>query len=568
MDPTISFRRMTFSDGTTIDLEPNDVVVFVGPNNAGKSLALREIDQHIGDPRATLVVKEVEKTVHGTSDEFEVFLRKHARITNRDGSLNVSAYGVSLQTGASDIKQHWPNQASLFKSLFCMLVRTEGRITDSDPVDSIAVPDDPVSHPIHMLLNDAIEEKMSGYFRKAFGEDLILFRTGGKHMPLLVGHRLRPAQGEDRVSHTYCKRLLDSTVPLQKQGDGMRSFASVILHVLAPITPSVLLLDEPEAFLHPPQARLLGEIIAREKSPRSQLFLATHSPDVLDGLIGLTPKNLRVVRMHRDGSINRIKELDKALVRKISVDPLMKYSSVMSGVFHERVIICESDTDCMFYGAILDLPGVYKGRHPDVLFVHAGGKDRMATLAQTLVVLDVTVDIVADIDILREEAKFRLVVESLGGDWSEMQSRSQIVRSAVNQQKPILGDVEVRENIRQVLDDSLDQDTLTTLRSRINDVFRKASPWDALKRSGASGLPAGDATQRFKELKDLCNRIGLWIVPVGEVEGFCKSVGNHGPKWVQRVMGSKNLSRDPELKDARCFVREIWQRKSTNEAAK
>ena len=105
-----------------------------------------------------------------------------------------SGYGVSLTTGASDVKQHWPDQASMFKSLFCMHVRTEGRITDSNPVDSIAVPDDPVSHPIHMLLNDEIEERLSHYFRRAFGEDLILYRAGGKRSPLLVGDRLSPKQ--------------------------------------------------------------------------------------------------------------------------------------------------------------------------------------------------------------------------------------------------------------------------------------------------------------------------------------------------------------------------------------
>ena len=62
-----------------------------------------------------------------------------------------------------------------------------------------------------------------------------------------------------------------------------------------------------------------------------------------------------MLRMQRDGNVNRIKELDKELVKKISSDPLMHYSSVMSGVFHERVIICESDSDCMFYSSILDL---------------------------------------------------------------------------------------------------------------------------------------------------------------------------------------------------------------------
>ena len=138
--------------------------------------------------------------------------------------------------------------------------------------------EEPASDPINMLLDAQLESKLSGYFRRAFDEDLILYRGGGKKLPLLVGDRLAPHQGEDRISTTYLKRLLASTVPLHKQGDGMRSYASVILHLLAPITPSILLLDEPEAFLHPPQARLLGEIIAAERPSRAQLVVATHRP--------------------------------------------------------------------------------------------------------------------------------------------------------------------------------------------------------------------------------------------------------------------------------------------------
>ena len=196
----------------------------------------------------------------------------------------------------------------------------------------------------------------------------------------------------------------------------MRSFASVIVHLLAPITPSVLLLDEPEAFLHPPQARLLGEILAKEKSSRTQLFVATHSTDVIHGLINVAPDHLRVLRMQRDDNCNRIKELDKSLIEEISTDPLMKYSSVMSGLFHERVIICEADSDCMFYSSLLDLPEVHGERQPDVLFVHANGKGRVAALAKTLVALDVPVDVVVDIDILNDTVVLERVLDSLDGD--------------------------------------------------------------------------------------------------------------------------------------------------------
>ena len=41
--PRLSFETITFSDGTVLRLEDDDIVVFVGPNNAGKSAALREL---------------------------------------------------------------------------------------------------------------------------------------------------------------------------------------------------------------------------------------------------------------------------------------------------------------------------------------------------------------------------------------------------------------------------------------------------------------------------------------------------------------------------------------------
>ena len=454
----------------------------------------------------------------------------------------------------------------MFRPLFCLRIATETRITDSDPTNSIAFIDEPASHPIHMLFSDnQIENRLSEYFRRAFGEDLIIYHLGGSMIPLLVGKRPDLEPGENRISTAYCKRLLASTVPLGEQGDGMRSFASVVLHLLAPITPSILLLDEPEAFLHPPQARLLGEIIAAEKSPTAQLFVATHSPDVLHGLVNVAPDHLRVLRMQRVGNVNRIKELDKGLVKELSVDPLMKYSSVLSGVFHERVIICEADADCMFYGSILDLPEVSGERYPDVLFVHANGKHRMATLAKTLVALDVPVDVVADIDVLNDTAVFGRIVESLGGDLAIILPLAEAVKVAIEEQKPWLSVDEIKSGIgKELAKESLGDESVKQLRSRINIVFRKALPWDAVKSAGESAIPSGQATIQFQELQSLCKQMGLWIVPVGELEGFCKSVGGHGPRWVQRVIEERNLATDPGLEHARNFVREIWKGKWQN----
>ena len=50
----------------------------------------------------------------------------------------------------------------------------------------------------------------------------------------------------------------------------------------------------------------------------------------------------------------------------------------------------------------LNVPKVHGDRYPDVLFIHANGKHRMATLAGTLVQLGVPVDVIADMDILND----------------------------------------------------------------------------------------------------------------------------------------------------------------------
>lgn len=559
---SVTFENITFSDETTTELDPADVVVLVGPNNAGKSLALRELDEYLGGNPTTTVLKSVKVRKTGTEDDFDGFVRKHGQVRRQGGSWNIFGYRFSLGIPSLDVKQFWPNNIAQFRSLFCLRVPTEKRITDSDPVDSIDILEQQPSNPIHMLWDDQLESKLSGYFRQAFGEDLILYRGGGRKPPLLVGERLVPQKDEDRVSTTYLKRLVASTVPLHEQGDGMRSFASVILHLLAPISPTILILDEPEAFLHPSQARLLGEIIATERSSQTQLFVATHSPDVLHGLINVASGRLRVLRIQREGNINRVKELDKTLVREISIDPLMKYSSVMSGVFHERVIICESDADCMFYSSLLDLAEVHGERQPDVLFVHASGKGRIAALARTLVALDVPVDVIADIDVLRDTSDFNSIIEALGQDSTVVAVLAKAVKSAIEQHKPWLNAMEIKKGILETLEDTPTSGEFPqNQRSRIEALFRKASPWDAVKSSGESAIPSGDASQQFQKLLALCKEMGLWIVPVGELEGFCKSVGGHGPRWVQQTIEERDLGNDPELERARAFVRELWESK-------
>lgn len=55
--PRLSFEEITFSDGKILALDDDDIVVFVGPNNAGKSAALRELEAWVARSNAGLVIK-------------------------------------------------------------------------------------------------------------------------------------------------------------------------------------------------------------------------------------------------------------------------------------------------------------------------------------------------------------------------------------------------------------------------------------------------------------------------------------------------------------------------------
>jgi hypothetical protein len=69
-------------------------------------------------------------------------------------------------------------------------------------------------------------------------------------------------------------------------------------------------------------------------------------------------------------------------------------------------------------------------------------------------------------------------------------------------------------------------------------------------------VPSGNPTLAFERLIKSLMNYGIFVVQVGELEHFARSVGNHGPRWVNEVL-KKDLKADPELEDARKFVASI-----------
>lgn len=561
LQPRVWLEAITFSDNTKLTFDQGDIIVFVGPNNAGKSAALRELEASLSSFTPGNVIKAASLGKEGSSADLLAYLETHALKHGSPENIQYSGLGYNIYNSTL---QFFDKKASLYQlaPFFVKRLATQNRIVDSDPAPGIPLFHAPTTHPIHMLLmDDALSKDVSDFFLHAFGMDLTPFRAGGNQFPLYVGKKPAVSPGKDELSREFVDALMNSNVTLQSQGDGMRSFASVMLHVLETRTHTITILDEPEAFLHPPQARLLGRYIAEKNSGNSQLFIATHSTDILDGLIEGGSDKVRIVRMRRDGNINRVRELDKQQTASIAKDTLSRFSGVFEGIFYEHVFICESDADCMFYQSILYLPSIYGSRRPDVLFIHSAGKHRMAKLAETLRLLDVPVSVIADIDILDSKDTFRNLIEKLGGNWSEVEHLWMQISRAVQRKRTHLTTDQIVDRIRRELEEVSGEGEFPVKTERaIKEIFNAKSSWSVMKQSGRSGLPAGEATTNFDNLSRLCSEHGLWIVPVGEVEGFCRTIGGHGPKFVEKVLEERVLETDEELKAAREFVEKIWQK--------
>lgn len=556
--PSLSFESITFSDGQTLSFDDDEIVVFVGPNNAGKSASLWELQNWIAQPTRQTVIHSAALRKNGTAADLKAYLERYSQKTGDFGNFTYSGIGYGIHH--SHFQYFDLNNYSPIAPFFSARVPTESRITGSNAAGAIALHQQPPSHPIHLLMMDPdLAKSINDLFRNAFGEDLVVFRAGGSSFPLYVGKKPIKNSGEDELAKPYIENLLASTVPLEKQGDGMRSFATVLLHVLVVNNHTVQFLDEPEAFLHPPQARLLGEYIATKRRAKSQLFIATHSTDILDGLMAGGTSKIRIIRIRRDNEINRVKELSKAKTIEIAKDALTRYSGVFKGIFYKHVIITESDGDCQFYSSILNLKSIAGEKQPDVLFVHAAGKHRMAQLAETLRSLDVPVSIIADIDILNEENTFKNLFQTMGGSWVDIETHWRTVKNDVESRSPPLNSEQIKRLIFKALEPVEGVGGFPKkVENAIKTIFKTASPWEGVKQAGRSALK-GPSVSHFDQLARKCGERGVWIVPVGELEGFCRSIeARHGPDFVEKVLEQRDLENDQELQEARAFVEKIW----------
>ena len=530
--------EIKFNNGKTVAINPNDIVVFVGPNNVGKSQSLKDINALCEDSRRSVtVISEIR--IRKSKQDVKVFLDEIAHKNNQGSYIHYQflKHNLTWVNGAYSYADH--TDYGTFKNIFVAHLDTDSRLSICRPASSISRNDAKNNPILYAAFDyDKYGKWLSNNFYRAFGEHLIPHTQYGNTVPLCIGEEVslddQKFANEQERQVKYAE-ILDTYKQVHQQGDGIRSFTGILLYLMMD-NYCTYLLDEPESFLHPPQAHIMGQIIGETLKNNQQAFISTHSEEVLKGLLDVASDRIKIIRITRNGDTNEFSILNNQDFEKIWGDPLLKYSNILSGIFHKKVILCESDSDCKFYSIIDEFIQKEKGRYSENLYIHCGGKQRMAKVISALKSLDVEVNLIPDFDVLNDAAVLKGITDAFGIEWNSIKNDYKIIDSALVSDKSAIDRLSAKAIINTILDAKKEANLTGSEIAKIQEVIKISSKWATVKKQGQNGLPSGDASAAFQRLNSVLKSHGIFIVPVGELECFIRAVGGPGPEWVNKVL--------------------------------
>lgn len=287
---SVKLGTLVFNDGTQIEVPDAGVVLVVGPNNSGKSQTLRDILALSSAPGADpkgVVLTSAAVTKTGSTEEFMKHVEEISPPRKTPDGLiyNFPSAGGYDRTGAASF---WTSYDRLqhIGSYFMLLANAGSRLDASKSVPSIdSESGDTATLPAQLAYrNPATELELDAISLEAFGVHAVLDRyTGGSVLRFRIGDRPDVEFVSGVPSQAFMDRFREIPI-LEDQGDGIKSFLGLMLQLIAGHQ-TILLVDEPEAFLHPPQARLLGSMLAKRAKDGRQVVAASHSSDIVLGAL-------------------------------------------------------------------------------------------------------------------------------------------------------------------------------------------------------------------------------------------------------------------------------------------
>lgn len=498
------------NESKEIALPDKGVICVVGGNNVGKSQLLKEVENSFSYGNKNMVKKVVSevKLYKPTITDADVseFLNANTIKSIQNEKEIYTLIGDGSTVEKERFKDYYGGPDGFIGLNNFFVKRYGAGYLENIADQQLGVPmgSQVMSGLLMPVYNDSkIEREISDVSELAFNKPLTFDR-------LISGLRFRVGKLEidtpklNSINQRYVNAV-SQLPPLNEQGDGVRSFLGLVIAMLLQ-KQQVMMFDEPEAFLHPPQATILGKWIGQNASKLDkQIFLATHDKNILLGLLE-SGADITLLRLTREGNVNHLYPLDHEKAKAAWNNPVLRYSNVLQGLFHRQTVICEADADCRFYNAVLDYVAEQAGKNvcaDETLFVPAGGKDSVKNFAFILSSLHIKVFAILDFDVLNDKKTIKQIVESVGALWT-----ADMNRLCTDFLKWANGEGSTNKNI-----------------------------WKNLKASGVDAVDRGEPTKVIQELLGLLNKAGVLVVPVGEMECLQRdSVSEKGDFWVRDML--------------------------------
>lgn len=545
------------------EIQPGNLTVIIGPNNAGKSRALKDIAEKTTKRQSLpgVVVNDVEWTTPPNLQEL-VEAYKLERYQDRYSNWMFRALAPDLSTeyqvnasfwfeevSASQYLSNKVSFAEYFGAAMIAFITTDYRLQLVKEAPS-AEHERQEGNLLQALYNAGsnLEADIQKWVMRAFGKAIKLDFTVPQRLLLRVGDDFSEIPADPRDARQPMQRY----GKLDDQGDGIRSFVGITTALLA-TKRNVLLIDEPEAFLHPPQAFRIGEFIAEQANSQRQIVLATHSADLLRGLLSKTT-DVTILRIDRRDQTNYFNSLDPTRLQELVNDPLLSSARVLDGLFYSGAVVVEADSDGRFYQTASNK----RRNNIDLYFVNADNKQTVPRITTLYREMGVQCVGIVDFDVLNNSAEFKQQLEALELDeetiTSLLATRDEIAKVA-KELPPDDRLEKVREGMAMLLNSldelrgtDFDSDSeaktekekfLRQVDGRAREIAASTKNWSELKEKGRAALPK-ELQSSFDDLWRSCSQKGLFINPCGELESMLTHRGipyiKEKREWITRAL--------------------------------
>ncbi|HEM3501111.1 TPA: AAA family ATPase [Streptococcus suis] len=556
--PSVVIKEITFNNDNKIKFNKDDIILLVGANNVGKSRALKDLREDLNNTsKSKVIIKNVAYEATGFSgDKLRDYFERNIAKSSYGGynvwmdDSNSHTFDERSFTNISDEKNY-------YKAMFSFL-STENRLGLTRPINFNLVVDNQSLNIVQKLEKDfesitSLNQALDLGFQNSVEvyEDYV---DGHLIKKYKIGESRAIADAIDSNSREKVNKLR-SFEDLHNQGDGIRTAVAILSSVIVS-EHSLFLIDEPETFLHPPQAKILGKNMVK-LSTGKQLFISTHNIDFIRGVLEEDSSRVKIIKIDRLDNYNTFNLVDNDSINRISSDKNLKYTNILNGLFYNQVVLCENESDCKFYSAILEHEELTI--YQNTLFCAVGGKEQLKKIVPLLKELNIDYRIIADIDLINNiDSLKQLLNSTIPECYNEIAVQHK--KFLENFQKETNSQVKTQEVIRAEINSLFNEDKYISSKTaeQMKSLLRDVNSLKLLKTGGKAVIPQGDCVRLFKQIVDFLKENNIYVLECGEIERFVPDVSGHGNNWVEKTFTKyEDISADV-YDEARKFIRTVF----------